>query len=231
MKIVVLNYSGNVGKSTISQTLLAPRIPAPVYAVETINSDGTDTHGIKGKEFAQLHEELLAESAAVVDVGSSNVEPALMEMRKYPGWADDYDYFVVPVTPVKKQQRDTISTIEGLSQLGVPASKIRLVFNMVESDDNPESVFGPIFEFAKTGQFVLNTACVIRVNEVYARAAAAGTRVLDLASDETDYKAILAESKSQREKLKASMGLQNHRLAIGVTRDLDLVFAALFAPV
>ena len=61
MKIVVLNYSGNVGKSTISQELLAPRIPAPVYAVETINSDGTDSQGIKGREFAQLHEELLAE--------------------------------------------------------------------------------------------------------------------------------------------------------------------------
>ncbi len=231
MKIVVLNYSGNVGKSTISQALLAPRIPAPVYAVETINSDGTDSQGIKGREFAQLHEELLAESAAVVDVGSSNVESALQEMRKYPGWADDYDYFVVPVTPAKKQQRDTLATLDELADLGVPADKIRVVLNMVEPGDNAETVFAPIFEHAKTGRFTLNSIAVIGINEAYARATAAGENLLDLANDRTDYKAIIAKSANQDEKRAAAAKLSLQRLAVGVKFELDRVFAALLSPV
>lgn len=38
-KIVVINYLGNVGKSTISQHLLAPRMNAPLIPMESINSD------------------------------------------------------------------------------------------------------------------------------------------------------------------------------------------------
>ena len=49
MKIAVINFSGNVGKSTIARNLLAPRIPdAEVFAVETINSDGTEDETMKG---------------------------------------------------------------------------------------------------------------------------------------------------------------------------------------
>lgn len=42
LKIAVLNNSGNVGKSTICQTVLKPRLPeSEIIRVETINSDGT----------------------------------------------------------------------------------------------------------------------------------------------------------------------------------------------
>ena len=40
MTIVLLNLSGNVGKSTLAKHLLKPRIPsARIYPVETINTD------------------------------------------------------------------------------------------------------------------------------------------------------------------------------------------------
>ncbi len=43
LNIAIVNNSGNVGKSTICETMLKPRIPnAEVVKVETINSDGTD---------------------------------------------------------------------------------------------------------------------------------------------------------------------------------------------
>ena len=39
-KIAVINFSGNVGKSTISKHLLVPRLEdAVLLAVETINAD------------------------------------------------------------------------------------------------------------------------------------------------------------------------------------------------
>lgn len=40
MKLAVLNFSGNVGKSTVARHLLAPRIPGcPLVAVESINAE------------------------------------------------------------------------------------------------------------------------------------------------------------------------------------------------
>ena len=46
MKVVVINYSGNVGKSTVARHLLSPRMnKCQVFAVESINSDGTEDDG------------------------------------------------------------------------------------------------------------------------------------------------------------------------------------------
>ena len=59
MKIAVINFSGNVGKSTVARHLLAPRMNnAQVIAVESLNSDGTEGEAIKGKQFGQLSEAL-----------------------------------------------------------------------------------------------------------------------------------------------------------------------------
>ncbi|MEA7619001.1 transcriptional regulator, partial [Salmonella enterica subsp. enterica serovar Virginia] len=43
IKIAVVNNSGNMGKSTICDSLLLPRLEgAKVVKVETINTDGTN---------------------------------------------------------------------------------------------------------------------------------------------------------------------------------------------
>ena len=40
MKLAVINFSGNVGKTTVARHLLAPRIPGcQVVSVESINAD------------------------------------------------------------------------------------------------------------------------------------------------------------------------------------------------
>ncbi|MBZ8143267.1 StbB, partial [Rubrivivax gelatinosus] len=40
MKVAVISFSGNVGKTTIARHLLAPRIPgAQLIAVESINAE------------------------------------------------------------------------------------------------------------------------------------------------------------------------------------------------
>lgn len=230
MKIAVVNFSGNVGKSTIARALLAPRIAgAQVYAVETINSDGTDDTSVKGREFADLHEALLTVDAAVVDVGASNIESALAVMKQYPGWADDYDFFVVPTAPAQKIQRDTISTIEALSAVGVPAKKILLVMNLVEVDEKPESIFSGLFEYQRQAKnFTLKPAAVLHVNDVFAKCRASGASIADLATDETDYKAAIRAAVTPDEKLQAAQMLGLQRLAVGVTAELDAVFKVLF---
>ena len=61
MKIAVINFSGNVGKSTIARHLLLPRIAgAELIAVESINSDESQGQALRGKQFGELQEYLHA---------------------------------------------------------------------------------------------------------------------------------------------------------------------------
>ena len=65
MKVCVISFSGNVGKTTIAAHLLKPRMKEPqVFSVESLNSgienDGIeDAEIIKGKRFAELANEIL----------------------------------------------------------------------------------------------------------------------------------------------------------------------------
>jgi hypothetical protein len=148
MKVAVINFSGNVGKSTVARHLLQPRIPdSKVIAVESINAHDGQPQSLRGRQFAELQEYLQIEDDVVVDIGASNVEDLIASMRRFRGSHADFDYFVVPTVPVLKQQQDTIATLAELGQIGVPASKVRVVFNMVEDGDDPALVFDAVLAF------------------------------------------------------------------------------------
>ena len=149
MKIAVINFSGNVGKSTIARHLVAPRLNnARVIAIESINSDeGIQDGTIRGNQFGELLDVLVQLDDVVVDIGASNVEDFVKLMSQYRGSHEDFDYYIVPTVSKTKQQRDTISTIDALADLGIPAKKIRLVFNMVEQEENVEHVFSSLFQY------------------------------------------------------------------------------------
>lgn len=59
-KIAVVNFSGNTGKTTVSDQLLSPRMDAPRFAIETINAGASDTAAeierMKGRQFGELQE-------------------------------------------------------------------------------------------------------------------------------------------------------------------------------
>ena len=122
MKIAVINFSGNVGKSTVAKHLLAPRLSnAEFIAVESINADESDTDMIRGKHFGHLQEHMLTLDSAIVDIGASNVEDFIKLMQAYRGSHEDFDYFVVPVVKESKQIKDTIATIQALANMNIPA--------------------------------------------------------------------------------------------------------------
>ena len=59
MKIAVINFSGNVGKTTIARHLLAPRLPgAAVVSIESLNADDTTTDTLRANQFGALQEYL-----------------------------------------------------------------------------------------------------------------------------------------------------------------------------
>lgn len=230
MKIAILNFSGNVGKTTIARHLLQPRMnKAELFSVETINADdGGNTS--RGKEFVDTQIRMAIVDDAVCDIGASNIEQVIQVMAQNPGSHEDFDYFVIPVTPSPKQQRDTISTIEALAQLGVPAEKIRVLFNQVEMGDKPENVFSGLFEYEKAEKrFTIRPDAVIHSNSLYPKLAGSKTGISQIHADKTDYKAKLRTAKTAEEKLECAQMVSLQRGAAGVITELDAVYKSLFS--
>ena len=229
MTVASINFSGNVGKSTVARHLLAPRLNnATVIPVESINSDGTQDEAIKGKQFGELQEALALMDDAVIDIGASNVEDFINLMKQYKGSHDDFDFFVIPTVSRPKQQRDTISTIDALAEIGVPAKRIRLIFNMVEFDEIPERVFSGLFEYhASAKNFTLKPNAVIHVNDIYGKLKVTDKSIKDILLDPTDFKEKIKTAKDSTEKLHFAQLLSIQRLAAGVSEELDAVFKTL----
>lgn len=229
MKIAVINFSGNVGKSTVAKHLLLPRIEnAEFITVETINADEGGGDAMRGKDFGQLQEQLMVIDNAIIDVGSSNVEDFVKLMGKYKGSHEDVDLFVIPTVKENKQIKDTISTLENLGRMGVAPQRVRVVFNKVESDDKVEDAFHALFAFhKKTKSFVLRPTAAIEFSELYQRLREQNVTIPELVSDTTDYKAQLRDAKSVEEKMAVAERVSMRRLAGSAQANLDSVFAAI----
>lgn len=234
MKVAVINFSGNPGKTTLVDNLLAPRMRAQKFQVETINA-GASTNDpaerLKGKNYGALQEDLMLLDSAIVDVGASNVEEFIKQMGQFAGSHEEFDYFLVPTVSEKKQQIDTVNTIETLAGLGVPPKKIRVVFNKVELEDanDVSHLFGTIFGFyAETKRFTLRPEAVVFKNEIFERLYALQKTVSEIVADETDYRAMLREAKDEDAKAFAVNMISAQRLARSAHQNLEDVYKTLF---
>jgi len=229
---VIINFSGNTGKSTTADNLLAPRMGnAKIVRIETINAhEGDADENMTGKQYGDLVDGAALFDDLVVDVGSSNVEVFQRLMNQYKGSHNIWDYFVVPVVPSDKQIKDTISTIEALSSGGIPANKIRLLFNKVESEDvDLEKAFAPIFNYYNAEKkFTLNTNAVVYEHEFFSRAREQGKTIQDILDDKTDYNALIKSSETPEDKLMYSRKRALIWLATELNEKLDKAFKALF---
>jgi hypothetical protein len=229
MKLAVISFSGNVGKSTIARHLLAPRLPgARVIAIESINADEGQSQSMRGFQFGELQEYLQSVDDVVVDIGASNVEELMRLMHLYQDSHEEFDCFIVPTVPPPKQQQDTIATLADLHAVGVPPDRIQLVFNMVDDREPLERAFHNLLAFLEQQPIAsANTCCRLGVNEVYARIRGAGADLAEIARDETDYKRLIARATDRSEKMTLGQKLATRRLARGVVSQLDACFAAL----
>ena len=229
MRLAVINFSGNVGKTTVARHLLAPRIPGcQVVAVESINADDGQSVTIRGRQFAQLQEFLQSVDNVVIDIGASNVEELLKLMHRYRDSQQDFDGFIIPTVPARKQQQDTAATLTELARIGVPPDRLRLVFNQIDDDSPIERTFDTLLAYcASSGVVQPRLAAFISFNEVYALVRGTGQSLAELAADSTDYKAAIAKASAQSDKLALAHRLAVQRLARGVVPELDACFEAL----
>lgn len=230
MKIAVMSFSGNVGKTTVAKHMLLPRIPgAELILIETINADEGGGVAIRGSQFGELQEQMLLVDNAVIDIGASNVEDVMKLMSQYRGAHEDFDLFVIPTTSSAKVSKDTIATIEALAALGVPPTKIVTVFNQLEADATVESAFFHLLAYhggAKT--FTLRTDAAIYSSEVFQRLGDLGVTLSEILADQTDWREVLKTSEGD-EKRRAATMITTKRLALSAAENLDAVFAAITA--
>ncbi len=233
MKVCVLNFSGNVGKTTVSAHLLQPRMDAPVFSVETLNQDaegdGLDVERVKGSRYGDLQRKLVAMDSAIVDVGSSNVETFLSLMGQYDGSHEDYDYFLVPTVKDKKQTTDTVNTILALRHLGVESERIKVVFNKVAPTDDVKEEFESLFGMHEQGLVHVDEKATIHQNEVFELIK--DVEDLSLAgviADASDFRQAVRDAATPALKDDAINRLAIKRLSTTCGRNLDAVYAALF---
>lgn len=236
MKVVVLNRSGNVGKTTIAGQLLFPRMSNPkFFELESINSgagaDGIDVEKMKGKKFGELLDAVMVTDNVIVDVGSSNVEDFQKLMQQYDGSHEEFDFFVVPVTSEKKVMIDSVQTIAALKLIGVPKKKIRMVFNKVDVDDDVETEFAPMFGLeASEKSFIIKNEAVIYKNDAFELMKSVQKSLAEVANDETDYRGLLRQAigVNQEEEDRCKKMIALKRLGVTVNKNLDDVYKVLF---
>jgi GTP-binding protein EngB required for normal cell division len=236
MKIVVLNYSGNVGKSTLCNTLLSPRIePAKIFRIESVNDSGlsnAEEEKLRGSQFRKLLHDILLVNDAIIDVGTSNVEEFILMMTEYDDAYDDFDYFIVPVladNKAIKEAQDSIKTIQTLHKIGVPKEKILVVFNRLDKRLELRDEASIIFNFyQKSAIFTLNENAVVYNSELWLGLAKTKQSFYTVINDQTDYKSALAQETDDKKREAIINKWTTQRLARTVEKNMSDVFVELF---
>lgn len=225
MKIAIVNFSGNVGKTTIANALLRPRLPnpnTPYLAIETINDGANNEKKIEADEYGALFEEMMLMDDIIVDVGSSNIEGTIKKMREFRGSHEEFDYFIIPTDNGHKQQIDTQATMLELIKLGIKPAKIRLLFNKVDKMDKLDTDFADVIEKAKPLKIRVPTVGIAR-NEVYERLRLSGKTIEEVLAMKDLRK--LAKETTDTAKKKELVGLVAvQTLAINAKENLDEVY-------
>ncbi len=232
LKVAVLNNSGNVGKSTICQTFLKPRISdAELIRIETINADGIDNEGISARDMTKVIEQIDLVNKAIIDVGSSNIENFMSGLKRNTGSHEDIDFYLVPTTPEVKQQKDTVSTVNSLLDMGVEPELITIVFNKVDEMVSVDSQFQTIINsnlFKKLGRKSITDFPIIYDSEIFNLLEQIKSNYITALDDDTDYKTALRATDDKDERSILSIKRTASRLAKSHALKLDVEFEKLF---
>lgn len=225
LKAAILNNSGNVGKSTICQTMLKPRLEdAEIIKVETINSDGTNDSKLSAKEFDEILRRIDDVDCTLIDVGASNIEQFIIQMLEFQGSHELIDYFIIPVTPQDKQQRDSIATISNILNMGVEEDRIKVIFNMAEKDIEIDKQFA-IFLSDKTSKKIVGaTPSVVYHNNIFTILTKSKLKYDDVYNDDRDFRSLIRSATSKEERQELSNLRTVKMLMNGFNSDLDIAF-------
>lgn len=236
MRVVVMSYTGTIGKTALAVNMLFPRMLGVKFiSVETINQAadalGIDIeHKLEGDDFDVVFAALLRNNDLLIDVGASNVQKFLDEMARDENAHEEFDMFVVPITPGTKEQTEAINFIDTLAAMNVPPEKIRVIFNKV-SKRGVEKDFAPILGYAQsTGNCIADPRVAVSEDKIFDIATRNFTSIAAVLESKKDYVSEFREAKnlSPEDEARLFDMVQIKRVGPGVMRKLDHAFAALF---
>lgn len=190
MKIAILNYSGNVGKTTIARDIFKYFTNYEIISIESINTDGKEQTIIKGEEGEKIYTEILLNDDIILDIGSSNLESFLKSNAKEKDIINSIDKFIIPCTSEIKQQSDTIKTFKDLLLIGVKSKKINIILNQVNDNQDEKKVFENLIESCKSVNIKIEPLNIIYHHDLYEY----GQTLSEMITDR-DYKSELEEAK------------------------------------
>lgn len=236
--VAAVTVTGKVGKSTVVNDLLAPRMPsAKVFRLETINLSGKsngEVMELKGKDFVKLQNELSKTNSAIVDIGASNIESFLLAMSQQPGSHESYDSFLIPIeaTSAKADAIDEfIKTVTILHNLGVEPERIKVVFNKLANDGDLEYEMRKVIKFHEMeGWFTLDLRAVIHESPAFAALSEVEKTFKEMLEDTTNYRQEFRNTPVEKEarRLELTKLMRAQSAVRPVQQEFDIVFNALF---
>lgn len=208
-KIVIISAVGNVGKSTILDTMIYPRmLEAAVFRIETINS--TKKSGAKkeiflrGDQIDKLQIEVSKEKQSLVDVGMSNLEKFSEGMNEQFGSHWLFDCFLVPVLAkagADKESEDAIKTLLTLHAMGIEPDRIKVVFNKLPRNSTVDIECDDILNFHEANPiFTLDKNAVIYQSDAFKALSEVDKTFAEMIADDTNYYAVLNDIPMDQEK-------------------------------
>lgn len=199
-KAVILSLGGSVGKTMFVTQCLHPHMQdARILAVDTANETAKD-FGIKncelhsGDDFNKTYHSLMSiPGNVIVDVGGSKECREFMAGMLAIEGSDEVTTFIVPSTPASKDQGCAIETIERLIDDGVDKNKIKVVFTGTKKDTAEE--FAQLIEGMKENDLVPDLNLTIFHSALFNEMIAEHELILNIVSDETDYKEMATNRK------------------------------------
>lgn len=234
MKFLILNSSGNVGKTLITREFLYPRLKAPlIIEVETVNRGNAVFPDLNvfefeksQRDFSMLYLKILENENVIVDVGASNLAQFWAEMAQFQGFETNFDYFIIPTIANDKIQTDTAKTITFLRSYGIPDSKIKVLFNKVIGNDLKD--FAPLlsFNFDFDKSFYLKDAPFLNELGILKK------QIKDIFVEDLDhYKSKILSASNPNEKILLIKSDLANRQAHSFVAEMDTVFEEQFGAI
>ena len=233
-KYLIVNSSGNVGKSFFSRELFYQNFESENKAIvelETSNSSSIKFPSVnvlkyQGDDFSELFTQIFMFEDVVIDLGASNAERFGEAIVKSRGMLDLIDMFFVPMIVDDKMEDDFHKTLEFLLSLGVPVKKIKIILNKVKVNAKEEFV-----DVKKiTDKFGISLDYNIAINDYTDACKNLGKlRKLsgEMVADETDYRQLAAEAGMKGDTEKCTQNAKRHltrETSISLNNQLEKVY-------
>ena len=223
MRIAVLNYAPHVGKSTLTRHLLLPRIPgAELFEIDSY-------HPLDSESMWDLMCGVIKAENIVVDVPYWQTPELIQAFRTYVGSQEDFDVFVIPTTAESAVTvQKTVVTIAALKSIGVPATKIRPVFNCIERATNMSRAFSSLYQYWKEEKgFVLNATAVIHNSGIFRQFEGIDLTFAQLLETSADSLWEVARTDGIDDRCVWGGLISTKRMVPGVMAELDVAFRTL----